>query len=272
MIAAVAPVIRKPSTSKVNLLEYVSASRLSTVQQCKLKFYFRYVLGLSKPRTPALHVGSTVHSVLQEWSLMRWRTGKCDMDHLKRHFASRWEEDEKESKVKWDDGEEESSKQAAWALLEAYWSQTPIALNEKPEAVEVSVDADLTSHGLPRLVGIIDLVRPGGRIVDFKTSAQTPNAERAGHLNETQLSCYSVLYRAAVGKNESGLELHHLVKLKTPKLVVTALAPTSEQQLTRLFRVMESYVSTLHRQDWIPSPNPMSCVTCEFFNECRRWP
>jgi hypothetical protein len=46
-----------------------------------------------------------------------------------------------------------------------YLRETPIAPNEKPEAVEARVEADLT--GLPRLVGVIDLVRPGGRIVGF---------------------------------------------------------------------------------------------------------
>src|SRR5205809_2182143 len=35
-------------------------------------------------------------------------------------------------------------------------------------------------------------VRAGGKIVDFKSTGQTPNPERASHLNETQLSCYAV--------------------------------------------------------------------------------
>jgi hypothetical protein len=58
-----------------------------------------------------------------------------------------------------------------------YLHNTPIAPDEKPEAVEVGVEADLSGRGLPLLVGIIDLVRAGGRIVDFKTSARKPNAE-----------------------------------------------------------------------------------------------
>jgi len=44
--------------------------------------------------------------------------------------------------------------------------------------VEVSFEADLS--GLPMLVGIIDLVRPGGKIVGFKTSAAKPQPARAG--------------------------------------------------------------------------------------------
>ena len=47
------------------LHDTVSASRLSLFLQCRLKFYFRYVLKLQKPKTPSLHLGSTVHAVLK---------------------------------------------------------------------------------------------------------------------------------------------------------------------------------------------------------------
>ena len=32
----------------------------------------------------------------------------------------------------------------------------------RPEGVDVSVEADIHQHGLPRLIGILDLVRAGG--------------------------------------------------------------------------------------------------------------
>ena len=120
-------------------------------------------------------------------------------------------------------------------------SETPIKADEKPEAVEVGVEADLSRHGLPTLVGIIDLVRAGGRIVDFKVVGKTPGPEQVVHVHEVQLTSYSLLYRDATGRKESGLELHHLVKTKAPKLVVSLLPPATEQQQTRLFRQIESY-------------------------------
>ena len=50
------------STNVEKLRQTVSASRLNTWLGCRLKFYFRYVLGITKPKTAALHVGSTVHA------------------------------------------------------------------------------------------------------------------------------------------------------------------------------------------------------------------
>ncbi|MFN7137828.1 MAG: RecB family exonuclease [Limisphaerales bacterium] len=254
-----------------DLLEKVSASRLNTFHQCRLKFYFRYVLQLQKPQTAALLVGSVVHSVLQFWSMARWKNITVGPEQLEEHFHQKWTDEQEGQSVQWAQGEEEEQKRAAWPLLQTYFANTPIPLNEKPEAVEVTVEADLSKHGLPTLVGIIDLVRNGGRIVEFKTTGQTPNAEKAEHIHELQTSCYSVLYRHTTGKEETSIELHHLVKLKTPKLVVTPLAPMTEAQQTRLFKVMESYVQGVERQDWVPSPSPMACACCEYFNECRRW-
>jgi hypothetical protein len=190
---------------------------------------------------------------------------------LRQEFDKSWADKQDKSPIVWQDGEEQESKAEAWSLLETYFRDTPIKPDEKPEAVEVSVEADLSHHGLPRLIGIIDLVRQGKRIVDFKTAGQTPNPRTAGHLNETQLSCYSVLYRDCTGSQEAGLELHHLVKLKTPKLVISELSPMTPAQEMRLFKIMESYQRGLDQRDWIPSPNPMSCACCEFYSECRRW-
>lgn len=272
MIAPAHPTPASSERDRVQELQQtVSASRLNTWQSCRLKFYFRYVLRIKRAQSTAQYVGSMVHLVLQNWNMARWRQEAINPDQFKKEFDESWVTKQAENPVKWKEGEEQESQTEAWSLLQTYFRNTPIKLDEKPEAVEVAIEADLAHHGLPRLIGILDLVRTGGRIVDFKTAGQTPNPEKAGHLNETQLSCYSVLYRENTGRQEQGLELHHLVKLKTPKLVVTSMPPMNSTQRNRLFRIMESYQEGLGRMDWIPSPSPMSCSCCEYFNECRRW-
>ena len=121
-----------------------------------------------------------------------------------------------------------------------------------------------------RLATIIDLVRAGGRIVDFKIVGKTPDAEKVLHVHEVQLTCYSLLYRDATGWNESGLELHHLVKTKAPKLIVSSIPPATQQQQSRLFRQIESYQEGLARRDFVPSPG-FHCASCQFIGECRAW-
>ena len=245
----------------------ISASRLGLWLGCRLKFYFRYMLQIQKPTTPSMHAGSTVHSVLQHWNMARWRREPFALERFKTLFGTQWTGLQEGARIRWD-GKEESGRASAWRALEHYLSKTPISADERPEAVEVSVEADLCRHGLPTLVGEIDLVRAGGRIVDFKVVGKSPDSQRVAHVHEVQLTCYSLLYRDATGRKESGLELHHLVKTKAPKLIVSSVPPATEQQRTRLFRQIESYQAGLARRDFVPSPG-FHCAACEYFNECR---
>ncbi len=251
------------------LSKTVSASRLSTWQRCRLQFHFRYVAGIQKAPTPALHVGTVIHTVLHQWNLARWRGTRLAEDEFKRIFCNAWAIWQEGEKIDWD-GKEEKCKSSAWSILQHYLRNTPIPADEKPQAVEVGVEADLAAHGLPVLVGVIDLVRSGGRIVDFKTSARTPDAKMLAHTTETQMSTYGVLYREATGGKENGIELHHLIKTKKPKFVMNEFGPVSEPQITRLFHVIEAYVNGLQRDDFVPSPG-VQCASCEFFQECRAW-
>lgn len=259
----------KPKARSVDdLMQTTSASRLNVFHTCRLKFYFSYVAGLPRTKTGAQHIGSTVHHTLKLWNLARWRHQSIPDGWLKDQFTEFWV-DEQKDEIVWEAGEEEAARTTAWSLVDTYFKQSPIPANETAEGVEVSVEADL---GSTTLIGIIDLVRADGRIVEFKTTGQTPNSEKAEHLHELQCSCYAVMYRESTGQNETGIELHHLVKLKTPKLVVTSLPPMGTKQEDRLLRAVDSYLEGLDRRDWVPSPSPMACACCEFFDQCRNWP
>src|SRR5947208_8800895 len=88
-----------------DLLASVSASRLGCFLQCRLKFYFRYVLGLKKPKTPALHLGTSVHAVLREWNMARWHQQPKTLKELHDIYLSAWSAQTDEP-VQWDNDEE----------------------------------------------------------------------------------------------------------------------------------------------------------------------
>ena len=250
------------------LQQTVSASRLSLFLQCRLKFFFRYMLKLQKPKTPSLHLGNAVHAVLKHWNKARWLQKPLSLKDVHGLYLTAWA-DTSEGAVNWEPGEEEDDKTTGWRLLDTYLRESHVPADLKPDAVEVPVEVDLASHGLPRLIGVLDLVQK--RIItDYKTSATTPNAEKVQHTTEIQTTAYALLYRANTGQKEAGIELHHLVKLKNPKVVITPLPPMRDQQQHRLFHQMDSYLHGIQSQDFIPSPG-MHCASCEFFSECRQW-
>jgi len=262
-----------PAPTKVvkDPLEYLSASRLKSFHTCRLQWYFRYIEQIPSKASPALLVGKVVHAVLQTWNLARWRGEDTSLERMELVFDACWIHGCEEESMTWKSSEEEAKEKAgALSILRHYLTHTPVPHDEKPQAVEVRVERDLDAHGLPPLVGIIDLVRAGGKIVDFKTSARSPDAFMATHQNEIQLSCYALLYREATGQTESGFELHHLVKTKEPKLIVTPMSPMTPDQTRRLVRVMESYVRGIEAEDYVPSPG-MHCSWCDYYAECRKW-
>jgi putative RecB family exonuclease len=122
------------------LAEPVSATRLNLFHSCRLKFYFRYVLKLSKPTSSALHVGKTVHAMLQEWSKRRWMGKPACSETLFPHFNEHWQLSLKNEPVEFEEGEEELERNKTWALVEMYLRETPIPLAEKPMGVEVNVE------------------------------------------------------------------------------------------------------------------------------------
>ena len=271
MIAlAEAPPQHEPSEKDLltGLLETVSASRLSLFLQCRLKFFFRYVLKLQKPKTPSLHLGNAVHAVLKQWNKARWLQQPLSLKAVHEAYLKAWA-DTSEGLVKWEPGEEDDDKTTGWRLLDTYLRESHMPADLKPDAVEVPVEVDLVNHGLPRLIGILDLVQKG-IITDYKTAASTPNAEKVSHTTEIQTTSYALLYRHNTGQKEAGIELHHLVKLKNPKVVITKLPPMRQQQQHRLFHQIDSYIQGIDTKDFIPSPG-MHCASCEFFNECHNW-
>jgi len=113
------------------LTSTVSASRLGTWLQCRLKFHLRYVAGVAKPPTVALHFGKTVHAVLQQWSLARWRNSPLDGDAITAVFEQAWGTPEGAVPIAWEEEEEASSKANALAVIQTYLRETPIPLDEK---------------------------------------------------------------------------------------------------------------------------------------------
>jgi putative RecB family exonuclease len=138
-------VVREPTDTKTRLEELreeVSASRLTLWSSCRLKFYFKYVMQLEKPATPALHVGKTVHAALQAWNMARWKGQLVDQNRVRENFIQRWDEEQPGQEIDWD-GEEQKQRDSALALVELYLRETPIPQDEKPQAVEIWLEADL---------------------------------------------------------------------------------------------------------------------------------
>ena len=268
-------VLPDPVIPDGGLLKYLSASRLKCWQGCRRQFYFRYVERIRVPTAPALFIGTQVHEILRIWNWARWKEEPLTSAELRSRFDESWQSGlMADPTIAWEEAtSSDVAREQSWAMLETYFAESPIHPEEKPEGVEVEVQcelADCDGRGLPPLKGIIDLVRPPGVIVDYKTAARTPDPGLAALQHETQLCCYALLYREATGERETGFELHHLIKTKQPKIIVTPLGPMNAAQESGLYRLIDDYLEGIGREAWIPSPG-QHCGWCDHFERCRAW-
>lgn len=250
-------------------LEYLSASRLSCWQQCKRKHYFRYIARIPSQSSPALHLGKVVHATLQRLNHWKWRGEEYDTDALRSVLDNAWDRELQENPVAWkSDKEVLDTRDKAWELILAYLDSDVEGMDAPITGVEVRLDAHF--DGLPPLVGVLDLVHGDGRIVDYKTAAKSPSEESIGHQHSTQLGVYSMLYRACTGEPESGLELHHLVKTKVPKVCVSQLPPATDEVIANTRELMQRHVQAVESGDFTCSPSFL-CSGCEYLAECKAW-
>jgi len=265
------PSVKATEPSYGRALEYISASRLGCWQQCRRKHFFRYVANIPSESSPAMHLGKIVHSALQQWNLWRWEKRPYTREELQSSFLKAWSTELEKHPVVWKkDTEEEALRNKAWDLVTAYLDADIIDEDEAIAGVEVRLEAKV-DDGLPPIIGIVDLVRDGGRIVDFKTAAKSPAVNSISHTHGTQLGIYALLYRHCTGAKEGGIELHHLVKTKVPKVVVSEIAPLAEREINNVIELMHRYVNAVKSEDYTASPSFL-CAGCEHLDRCKRWP
>ena len=121
--------------------------------------------------------------------------------------------------------------------------------------MEVPLVDPLTGEdlGIP-LLGIVDLVLddPDGPVVrDFKTSSRSAPPFEVTH--EVQLTSYGYLFRRSTGLEEVGLEIHSLIKTKTPKIEGHRYPARTDAHFRRLFGVIRECLDALDRAHASPT-------------------
>lgn len=256
--------------SRPDPLAYVSASRLKSFLTCRLRFYYEKVLGLRAPVTLKAHLGRSVHEALRQYHISRWSGNIVTEADLLHWFGQAFDSPEDADCLQ-DFGEAEKAKAIADGerLLQAYRLSGIQPVDEKPLGVEVTLREVLPEIPLP-LLGVVDLVRPGPVIVDFKTTGTTPDPKRESWLHEIQLTLYSLLVESATGERIRNSELVFLVRTKTPKVIVESIPPAGQTQRRRLTSLIRIYKEGVRQRAYYPSPG-QHCSWCPFRQQCSAW-
>ena len=266
MIALATPPPSRPST----LPDYISPSAAKSYLACSLRFYFERVLQINKPTTAALHLGKSVHAALQAFHLARWRGTDDSPEVVAAAFEDSFTKLERdEGPVKWKGGEREKSRLSGLRVVAAYLD-SPEAPTAKPRAVEVPLTETIAGLCVP-LTGTIDLVTDIFAPIDFKSAAAKPDPKHAAFDHEIQLVSYQLLLEKATGEKPPSLDLVFLVKTKVPQVIRVSSPPADRKRKDRVVRMMDTAVVGMSEGRFHPQPG-MTCMSCQFRNECRNWP
>jgi putative RecB family exonuclease len=261
---------RYPTPVSSMLPDYISPSAAKSYLACSLRFYLERVAEIKKPTTPALHLGKTVHAALQTFHLARWR-GTDDSPEV---IAAAFEDsflklEREEGPVRWKDGEREKCRIAGLQVIAAYLDSAEV-LHGKPRAVEVPLTENIPGLSVP-LTGVIDLLTDVYAPVDFKSAAAKPDAWHAVFDHEIQLVAYQLLLEAATGEKPPSLDLVYLVKTKVPQVIRLSLPPADSKRKARVIRLFDTAVTGMSEARFHPQPG-IGCLSCQYRNECKRWP
>lgn len=266
MIAFAGP--QKSGTS--SLPDYISPSAAKSYLACSLRFYFERVAEIRKPTTPALHLGKAVHAALQAFHLARWRGTDDSPEVVAAAFGDAFLKlEQEEGPVRWKVGEREKSRLAGLRIVAAYLD-SPEVLRGKPRGVEVPLTESIPGLVVP-LTGVLDLVTSNFTPVDFKSSAARPDPQHAAFDHEIQLVAYQLLLEVATGEKPASLDLVYLVKTKVPQVIRVSSPAADKKRKDRVIRLIDTAITGMSGGRFHPQPG-MTCMSCQFRNECKRWP
>ncbi|MGH9123821.1 MAG: PD-(D/E)XK nuclease family protein, partial [Acidimicrobiales bacterium] len=208
----------------------LSASRLTTYDDCPLRYFYGYTLGVRGPGGVAASIGTMVHAALAGF-LDPARSPDYSWPALEALAGSLWDEEWSETIAPYQPMREQARRDV-FGMLQSWWdAEAGLAAGGSwPDvvAVEHPFEIDVGGHRVRGYIDRVDRVDGGLAIIDYKTGAKVPRQEEV--TEDLQLATY------------------HLAALRDP--VLAAVGPPVSLQLSylRSGAVVSQPISADHEQ------------------------
>ncbi len=248
-----------------------SHSRLSTFEQCKLKYKFRYIDNIipDVEKTIESHLGSVVHSVL-EWIYRNVEKGKLlTVDEVITKYSEIWkmEYEDEIPIVKKNLTVKDYFNKGVQFLIDYYMRHKPF--DDNTIAVEKEILIDLDENGKYKIRGFIDrlsynLETEEYEVHDYKTSKNLPRKENLE--KDRQLALYSIAVKEMFGKEKKVILVWHYLSFNK-KLH----SKRTDDQLAQLKQETIDLIKEIELTiDFAPKKSAL-CGWCEYKLICPAW-
>lgn len=252
--------------SLLPLPDHLSPSQINTFLTCRLRWFYRYRMGLKSAPQASMEFGTATHKTVELSLKLKRDTGKGlkikeAKELFESNFKARVDESQREAglEMAWGEDTPEKAVDDGVKLIEEYKKNktdgeaaiTPEEI-EKPFAVE-------GARGL-RIEGRIDLIEPDA-VTDFKTSSKKNGIDT--YKNGRQLAAYNLVAKRPQGR------IRLLVRKQKPELVTYNIAVTERQG--------QEFVKTAHyvkaeMEHIFPNTEGWHCSQrwCGFWGVCEK--
>ena len=245
-----------------------SHSRLSTFEQCPLKFKYRYIEKIVPEIETSIeaHLGSVVHETL-EWVYHLAKEKKLPtIEEVITYYAEKWQESYKPNIiiVKKNFTAKDYFNKGVGFLVNYYMKYKPF--QDDTLEIEKRILIDLDENGKYKLQGFIDRLvhnkeKDEYEVHDYKTANSLPTREKIE--NDRQLALYSIAIKELFGRDKNVLLVWHYLAHNTK-----ICSRRTNQQLSDLKKEVLELIKKIETQTEFNSNKTVLCNWCEYKSMC----
>jgi len=247
-----------------------SHSRLSTFEQCPLKFKYRYIdkIRVLKKSIESL-LGFTVHNVL-EYLYNQVKQGRIpSMDEIIIFYTENWKEnyDENIVIIKKDLTEKDYFNKGVRFLINYYSKHKPF--NDNTLEVEKRININLDEKGNFKIQGFIDrlvynIKTQEYEVHDYKTANSIPSREKID--NDRQLALYSIAIKELFGKEKKVCLVWHYLAHD-----IKVCSRRTNEQLEQLKKETIELIKKIESATEFNPNKSVLCNWCEYKEICPKF-
>ncbi len=244
-----------------------SHSKLSTFEQCHLRYKYRYIDKIKVIETTIeAFLGKTVHSTL-EWLYLQVKENKIPtIEEIINYYSNNWTENYKDSIkiVKQNFTTKNYFDKGVQFLIDYYFKHKPFEDNTLE--VEKKIVLDLDEKGEYKIQGYIDrlvhnLEKDELEVHDYKTANNLPTQKKID--NDRQLALYSIAIKELFGKDKNVLLIWHYLA-HNQKII----SQRTNEQLQKLKEEIIELINEIESTKEFPSNKSILCNWCEYKSIC----
>jgi putative RecB family exonuclease len=245
-----------------------SHSKLSTFEQCKLRYKFKYIDKIKPPieKTIEAHLGSSVHNAL-EWLYKEiLKNNIPELDQVIEKYTEEWQRDYKEDFliVKKEFKAEDYFNKGVKFLIDYYLKHQPF--KDGTIEMEKQVFVELEPNYPHTIVGYIDRLvyneeTQEYEIHDYKTANNIPPKDKIE--SDRQLALYSIAIKQIYGEDKkvklTWHYLNHNMRIDSRR---------TDKQLSELKQDIINLIKEIEETTEFPPNESILCNWCEYKEIC----